>query len=197
MASAAGSVQEKRYVPGFPTPYTINGAWTYLVPLYDGAGFVKAVGFVSVENDQVLAVGDTPEDALRMYRQVLATGGNRVVGDGQVRRARADGLVRRIGVDVRQGNAYYYVWLDRADSLAFVATSALSPLLPLTQVGDAVAITYEDGGRGIVDMASFENTALPVRRSEAEARAGVVPTMPPVPSADTATGPQMGVSPAH
>ncbi|HEX8362026.1 MAG TPA: hypothetical protein VF613_18050, partial [Longimicrobium sp.] len=162
MASAQGSVQEKGYAAGFPTPYNVQGTWTYLVPLHDAAGFVKAVSFVSVQNDQLVGTGEDVRSAMRKYRQVLASRTGATADDRTVG-TQVSGTVARLGRDERGGDTYYYILLHRMPNVAFVGASTLSPELPFVQVGDSVTIRYEESGRGVADMSAFDHAGLDLR----------------------------------
>ncbi|MGG7060583.1 cell shape-determining protein, partial [Clostridium tertium] len=78
MRSAEGKVQEKNYEATFPVMYNILGKPTYVSSLKDKAGLVKMVSFVSVEDFSVLGLGETKEEALRNYREALASKGNNI-----------------------------------------------------------------------------------------------------------------------
>ncbi|MDU6249664.1 MAG: hypothetical protein E6612_12215, partial [Paeniclostridium sordellii] len=71
MVSATGKVQEKNYDATFPVMYNILGKPTYVMSLKDKAGLVKMVAFVSVEDFNIVGIGDTKEEALRSYREQL------------------------------------------------------------------------------------------------------------------------------
>jgi hypothetical protein len=166
MASAQGSVQEKGYMAGFPTPYNVQGTWSYLVPLHDDAGFVKAVSFVSVQNDQLVGTGEDVRGAMRKYRQVLANRSGATADDRTVG-TQVSGKVARLGRDERGGDTYYYLLLEGMPTVAFVGASTLSPELPFVQVGDSVTIRYEESGRGVADMSAFDHAGLQLRPDRA------------------------------
>jgi hypothetical protein len=172
MRSAEGTVQEKGYEAASPVPYNIGGTWTYFIPLKDQAGFPKAFAFVSVENDQILAVGDTPAQAIRAYRQRLLTSG-RATGDDVASGERLTGVITRIAADVRDGTTHYLVMVGGHEDRIFVGTSATAATLPLAAPGDSVEIQYLETDRGVVDMTAFSVAGQTLRRSATEQRSGV------------------------
>lgn len=169
MASAEGSVQEKGYRATFPVLYNVSGLPTYFMTLKDGEGLVKSMAFVSVENYQVVGVGETVAAALRSYRRSIASRGNEIAPDASVAYARATGRVLRISPDTRAGETYYYLLIEGQERHAFVGSAGVSVELPLTREGDVVTIQYEDGGSSVVDVMGFDNVGLEFQRSAAQA----------------------------
>lgn len=160
MRSAEGKVQEKNYEATFPVMYNIFGTPTYVSSLKDKAGLVKMVAFVSVEDFSILGLGETKEEALRNYREALASRGNNVQLENDTVTEQIQGKISRISQDVKSGNTFYYIMLENNNNIIFSSTSKVSNELPITQVGDDVKITYQKGEKGIVDLIEFENLTL-------------------------------------
>lgn len=160
MRSAEGKVQEKNYEATFPVMYNIFGTPTYVSSLKDKAGLVKMVAFVSVEDFSILGLGETKEEALRNYREALASRGNNVQLENDTVTDQIQGKISRISQDVKSGNTFYYIMLENNNNIIFSSTSKVSNELPITQVGDDVKITYQKGEKGIVDLIEFENLTL-------------------------------------
>ncbi|MCJ0169335.1 hypothetical protein [Clostridioides difficile] len=157
MKSAEGNVQEKNYEATFPVMYNILGQPTYVSSLKDKAGLVKRVAFVSVEDYNVLGIGEDKNEALRNYKDALESKGNDLKLDNDLKDEVVEGTVTRISPDVRGGNTNYYVTLDSNKDIIFRATSKVSSELPLTQVGDKVKISYSKEESGVIEMSEFDN----------------------------------------
>ncbi len=163
MKSAEGNVQEKNYEATYPIMYNILGNPTYVSSLKDKAGLVKRVAFISVEDYNVLGIGENKNEALRNYKEALESKGNDLVIDNSadgIKDNNVEGTVTRISPDVRSGNTSYFITIDSKTDVIFKETSKLSNQLPLTQVGDKVSISYEKAEDGIADMTKFDNHSL-------------------------------------
>lgn len=160
MGSAEGKVQEKNYQATFPVMYNILGTPTYVSSLKDKAGLVKSVAFISVEDFSILGIGETKEDALRNYREALTSKGNNVTIENDTTRQEIEGVITRISPDVKNGNTFYYMTVDTAQSIIFTSKSNVAHEMPLTVVGDKVKISYEKGQKGFVDIIEFNNLTI-------------------------------------
>lgn len=163
MKSAEGNVQEKNYEATYPIMYNILGNPTYVSSLKDKAGLVKRVAFISVEDYNVLGIGENKNEALRNYKEALESKGNDLVIDNSadgIKDNNVEGTVTRISPDVRSGNTSYFITIDSKTDVIFKETSKLSNQLPLTQVGDKVSISYEKAEDGIADMTRFDNHSI-------------------------------------
>ena len=160
MSSAEGKVQEKNYQATFPVMYNILGTPTYVSALKDKAGLVKMVAFISVEDFAVLGLGETKDEALMNYREVLSSEGNNISIENDTTKISIEGSVTRISPDVKNGNTNYYLTLDTNNNIIFVSTSKVSTELPLTLVGDKVKIDYQEGKAGVVDIIEFDNLSI-------------------------------------
>ena len=157
MPSAEGKVQEKNYQATFPVMYNILGKPTYVMSLKDKAGLVKMVSFVSVEDYSVLGLGENKEEALRNYREALASKGNSIKLENDETQQTIEGTITRINQDVQSGKTFYYLTIDTDTSRIFNAMSKVSSELPLTQVGDKVKLSYQKEAKGLVDINEFDN----------------------------------------
>lgn len=163
MKSAEGNVQEKNYEATYPIMYNILGNPTYVSSLKDKAGLVKRVAFISVEDYNVLGIGENKNEALRNYKEALESKGNDLVIDNSadgIKDNNVEGTVTRISPDVRSGNTSYFITIDSKTDVIFKETSKLSNQLPLTQVGDKVSISFEKAEDGIADMTRFDNHSI-------------------------------------
>ncbi len=164
MHSAEGKVQEKGYRATHPITYNIDGVPTYIMSLKDKAGLIKQVAMVSIENYSLVATGETPKDALKEYRSLLRNSGNTNINLAQQINLRTiTGKIKRFTNEVRQGNTFYNLLIDSADSLIFTGTSNLNTELAISQVGDSVKVSYHPTNDPEIEMTQFDNLLLRVK----------------------------------
>ncbi len=152
--SAEGQVQEKSYRAGYPILYNIGGVPTYIAPLKDKEGLLKAVSFISVENYNLVGVGADIESGLRAYQQVLASKGNQFVPSQENRAFKLQGKISRVSQVVKGGESYFYVMIE-GDNRIFVGTSNTSPKIPLMKEGDLVTLTAKDTRENTLSISEF------------------------------------------
>jgi hypothetical protein len=167
MASAEGMVQNMGYKATFPILYNLAGVPTYVMTLKDNEGLVKMIAMVSVENYSIVGVGKDLKTTLRNYKASLKSKGNVVVMESNVDLKNLTSIVTRLGVDIKDGNSYYYLQLQGVRNKIFVTNSSLSDTLPITIVGDRVKISYEDDtDNGVVDLLSFKNLEISLEKTQ-------------------------------
>lgn len=154
MDSAEGKVQEKKYQATFPILINVADQPTYFVSLKDDAGLVKQFAFVSVENYQVVGVGDTLQTAQESYIRQLKSIGKETEGVQNEQ----SGAVTEITSAVKDGNTNYYFRLDTGEEI-YVASVQLSDQLPLLKVGDKVKISFTPDAKGMNQVSSFERVS--------------------------------------
>ncbi|CEQ20343.1 cell shape-determining protein [[Clostridium] sordellii] len=160
MVSATGKVQEKNYDATFPVMYNILGKPTYVMSLKDKAGLVKMVAFVSVEDFNIVGIGDTKEEGLRSYREQLKSKGNNVQVENDNTKVVKTGTVKRISSDVIDGNTSYYFTLEGINDSIFIVSSKVSHEVPLTKEGDSIKISYDKEHKGNIDILEFDNISM-------------------------------------
>ena len=160
MVSATGKVQEKNYEATFPVMYNILGKSTYVMSLKDKAGLVKMVAFVSVEDFNIVGIGDTTEEAYRNYKEQLKSKGNNIEVENETNKESKTGIIQRINSDVVDGNTSYYFTVDTLKNSILVVSSKVSNEVPLTKEGDSVKFGYEKGQSGSIDVTDFDNLSM-------------------------------------
>lgn len=153
--SAEGQVQEKSYRAGYPILYNIGGVPTYIAPLKDKEGLLKAVSFISVENYNLVGVGADIESGLRTYQQVLASKGNQFIPSQENKTLKLQGKISRVSQVVKGGDSYFYFMLE-GDNRIFVGSVSTSPKVPLAKVGDIVAVTANDTRENTLSISEFK-----------------------------------------
>ena len=120
-----------------------NGIPTYFMPLKDSAGLIKQYAFVSVTNYSSVGVGETVQDALRDYSNVLSQSGSSSIGSATGELVSAEGNVLRISSHVEEGITVYSILLDSDQNRIFTASASLSAELPITAAGDRVRVALD------------------------------------------------------
>lgn len=138
MSSAEGKVQNLKYTATFPILINAGGQPTYFLSLKDSAGLVKKYAFVSVENYQIVSVGDSVAEAEKEYYKLLSDNG-KVKVDFESKSLTAK--VTAIQEAVVNGNSNYYFQLE-GQKKTFIAPISLNSGLPLLKNGDTVTIEY-------------------------------------------------------
>ena len=157
MSTAEGKVQEKNYQATFPVMYNILGKPTYVLGLKDKAGLVKMIGFVSVEDYNIIGMGESKQEAYKNYKEALESEGNDITINQNEDLENIQGTVSRINQDVKGGNTTYYIMLKENNKLIFTATSKISAEIPLTEIGDKVDIYYDKTNSNIISISEFDN----------------------------------------
>lgn len=160
MESAEGKVQNFKYSATFPILVNLNGIGTYFMTLKDGAGLVKQFAFVSVKDFSLVGVGESIKAARDNYQMTLASSQAGVLSAGSAERISLSGTVSRIGSDIKEARAYYYLSLAEKPGLVFIATSDLSSFLPVTSPGDRVRVQYLDTRDKEVNLVALVNESL-------------------------------------
>lgn len=140
MSSAEGKVQNLQYRATFPILVNVGGKPTYFLSLKDGAGLVKQYAFVSVENYQIVGVGDSVAKAEKQYYELLEENGQ--LGEAGVS-AQISGMISDISSAVIEGYTQYYFRIDNSN-IIYVAPISVSDELPLLKVGMNVTVEYFD-----------------------------------------------------
>lgn len=153
--SAEGQVQEKGYRSGYPILYNIAGVPTYIAPMKDKEGLLKAVAFISVENYNLVGVGADIEGGLRIYQQVLASKGNQFIPTQELKPIKLQGKLSRVSQVVKGGESYFYFMIE-GDSRIFIGNSNTSPKVPLAKVGDIVDLTANDTKESTLSITDFK-----------------------------------------
>lgn len=140
MSSAEGKVTDLKYTATFPILINAGGQPTYFMSLKDSAGLVKKYAFVSVENYQIVSVGDSVADAEKEYYQLLEDNGK---VDVDYESQKVTSQITSVEEVVVSGNSHYYFQIKDSDQI-FIAPISLHDGLPFLKVGDVVTIEYVD-----------------------------------------------------
>ncbi len=165
-SSAMGKVQEKGYIASFPITYNINGIPTYVMSLKDNGELIKMIAMVSVEDYTIVGAGNNMKETIRSYKNAINSKGNAISPSSIMQSFFIKDIVSRISSDIRNGNTFYYVLLEKYENKIFIGSSLISNELPITKKGDSVAIKYDDGANELVDIITFKNLNFNLQKSE-------------------------------
>ena len=160
MQSAEGKLQNFKYQATFPILVNINGLATYFMPLKDSAGLVKQFAFVSVKDFSIVGVGESVKTARDNYQMTLASSRIGTLAAGSPERINFTGTVSRIGADIKESRAYYYLGLSEKPGMVFIATTDLCSFLPVTNPGDKVSVSYLGFEEKEVNLVALKNISL-------------------------------------
>ncbi len=153
MSSAEGQVQQFEYQASFPILLDIYGKPTYFMTLKDKQGLIKQYAFVSVENYNVVGIGDTISKAQSDYYTKLKEN-NSIDKDAQETND-ASGVIDRINyVD---GN--YFIKLEGSPEI-YITDKDISNDIVLTESGDSVKLSYIDYNDNYKELTSFNNSTI-------------------------------------
>lgn len=140
MSSAEGQVQNLKYKATFPILINAGGQPTYFLSLKDSANLVKKYAFVSVENYQIVATGDSVAQAEQAYYALLESNGKKAETD-DYKTNKLTGTITAINEAVVKGNSTYYFTIEGSETI-FIGDISLSDRFPLAKVGDNVTIEF-------------------------------------------------------
>lgn len=150
MESAKGQVQQMEYEASFPLLVNIADQPTYIMTLKDNAGLVKMYAMVDVQRYQNVAVGNTLNQTLTNYTDMLNDTG--IEADAEdvegavvsVSAQQVSGTIEKMTTVVKGGNTHYIVQLDgNATKYDFDVTAAIDIID--YAVGDHIDFIVVDG----------------------------------------------------
>ena len=139
MSSAEGQVQNLKYVATFPLLLNISGEPTYFIALKDGAGLVKKYAMVNIQKYQIVAIGDTVNECVKSYENLMKDSGVNITESGE--KLSAEGKITLLKDIVVDGNTYIYIMLEGDDGLYSVKAGDHVDILR-KNVGDNIKIEY-------------------------------------------------------
>lgn len=151
--SAEGKVQQYNYLASSPILLDVFKTPSYFTPLKDKDGLVKQYAFISVENYNIVGIGDTVASAKNDYYDQLST--NNKLDTEVIDSKKTKGKIERINFN----NGKYYLKLNDSQ-LLFIIDPKLSTLLPLSLKDDNVTIEYIETLSEYQNAVTFENNDL-------------------------------------
>ncbi len=146
MNAAAGQVQNMGYTASFPSLVNISGEATYIMVLKDKNGYVKQFAMVNVENVNIVAIGDTQNEVIANYRELLYKNGVIVTPEEppapEVTTKTAVFFVDSIRDVVLGGETVIYI--TATDGLIYKCNVSDNETVMLIKTADKIFVEYVD-----------------------------------------------------
>ena len=171
MKSAHSFTSEKGYEAAEPLPIKVKGIPTYVLPMKDQEGLIKAYTLLNIEHYTIGAAGNTLKEAEKEYMKALnQNSSTEVIGSKDTYLYSVKGNVERISSVVEGGSTYFYMIIEGEAEKIFMASYDVSDELAVTREGDEVEISYIDDQNGTIDIAEFDNIKFSILKSDDQIR---------------------------
>ena len=87
---------EKKWSGEMPVLYNFYGEASWLTPVLDSNGFLQNYFIVSAANPEISVYGNTPNEALKLYKTAIQRGGSTVDGSSSAEEKAVSGTVVRV-----------------------------------------------------------------------------------------------------
>lgn len=135
---------EKKWDGEMPILYNFYGEASWLTPVLDANGFLQNYFIVSAANPEISVYGNTPNEALKLYKTALQRGGGTVDGTSKAEEKQVNGKVVRVYKEKADNTTIVYFLLDNNQS--YILSSENAPKAIYLQPDDEVKVTYLDTG---------------------------------------------------
>ncbi|WP_449536430.1 hypothetical protein [Ferdinandcohnia sp. Marseille-Q9671] len=135
---------EKKWDGEMPILYNFYGEASWLTPVLDANGFLQNYFIVSAANPEISVYGNTPNEALKLYKTALQRGGGTVDGTSEAEEKQVSGKVVRVYKEKAENATIIYFLLDNDKS--YMISSENAPKAIYLQENDTVNVTYLDTG---------------------------------------------------
>jgi len=139
---------EKKWDGEMPILYNFYGEASWLTPVLDANGFLQNYFIVSAANPEISVYGNTPNEALKLYKTALQRGGGTVDGTSEAVEKQVSGKVVRVYKEKGENATIVYFLLDNNKS--YMISSENSPKSIYLQADDTVNVTYLDTGEAFL-----------------------------------------------
>ncbi|GKU23489.1 cell shape-determining protein [Clostridium folliculivorans] len=166
--SAEGKVQNMGYTATSPILINIENVPTYFTTLKDKDGIVRMYGMISVQDYNIVGVGETTKQALSDYTKALTGKGSSSSLNSSGKVNHEQGTVLRIGQENIDKTTFYHIIVKEKPDVVFVVSSEASSELALTQPGDKIEIEYIDSDNSVINATAFDNLEFVQKKSATE-----------------------------
>lgn len=149
---------EKKWSGEMPVLYNFYGEASWLTPVLDSNGFLQNYFIVSAANPEISVYGNTPNEALKLYKTALQRGGSGVDGSSSAEEAKAAVTVVRVFKE-RVGD-FTLVSFLADDGRNFIVSSEAVPLSIYVQQGDKLVVTYLETGELFLPVKELTNVSV-------------------------------------
>ncbi|MCC3357151.1 hypothetical protein [Bacillus sp. REN16] len=144
---------EKKWDGEMPILYNFYGEASWLTPVLDANGFLQNYFIVSAANPEISVYGNTPNEALKLYKTALQRGGGKVDGTSKAEEKQISGKVVRVYKEKAENATIVYFLLDNNQS--YMISSENSPKAIYLQEDDTVNVTFLDTGEEFLPAKSI------------------------------------------
>jgi hypothetical protein len=161
MQSAEGKCQNMGYKASSPILINVQNTPTYFLTLKDKKGLVKMYAMISVQNYNIVGIGENLDTTMNNYIAALSdknqdsldtTG---VLKEGQ-------GTVERIGSVQTDKDVVFYIITKENPNTLIMAPKNISKELPLTKEGDKFSYKYVEMKNTDITLKEFDNLNLSI-----------------------------------
>lgn len=149
---------EKEWNGEMPILYNFYGEASWLSAVLDANGFLQNYFIVSAANQGISAFGTTPNEALRLYKTALSSGGSTVDGSSNAEEAQLASEVVRVYKE-RVGDFTIVTFLTTTGE-NFIVSSETAPFAIYLQEGDKVVLTYSKTGEDFQPVKALQIVGL-------------------------------------
>ncbi len=149
---------EKKWSGEMPVLYNFYNQASWLTPVLDSNGFLQNYFIVSAANPEISVYGNTPNEALKLYKTALQREGSSVEGSSQADEAQANVVVKRVYKEI--AGDFTNVFVLTEDDENFMISSEVLPLAIYIEEGDKLALTYLATGELFLPVKELENKSM-------------------------------------
>lgn len=135
---------EKKWQGEMPVLYNFYGEASWLTPVLDSNGFLQNYFIVSAANPEISVYGNTPNEALKLYKTAIQRGGSSVDGSSNAEEKSVEGTVVRVFKERVGDFTQVSFLLDNKEN--YIVSSEIAPLAVYMAEGDIVQVTYLNTG---------------------------------------------------
>lgn len=149
-----------------PVPYNIYGELSFVVPVVGrDKPLLQKIAIVKASNLNIV-MGDDKISALREYQRNFTADGNIAAATHQKLEKQISGKVIRKGFEMQGTTTTFFLLLDTNPSKLFSVDSNANPEILITQIGDAVKMSYIDTDEEIVHADIFDLSGVDLKKSK-------------------------------
>ncbi|MEK4243881.1 hypothetical protein MKZ20_00860 [Psychrobacillus sp. FSL K6-2684] len=135
---------EKKWSGEMPVLYNFYGEASWLTPVLDSNGFLQNYFIVSAANPEISVYGNTPNEALKLYKTAIQRGGSTVDGSSSAEEKSVSGTVVRVFKERVGDFTQVSFLLDNKTN--YIVSSEMAPFVVYMEVGDKVQVKYLETG---------------------------------------------------
>lgn len=162
MQSAEGKVQNMGYTASSPILINVQNTPTYFLTLKDKKGLVKMYAMISVQNYNIVGIGENLDTTMNNYIEALTSKNDGSLDTTGVFKE-GQGTIERIGsLQTDKDVVFYIITKENPDTL-IIAPKNISKELPLTKEGDKFSYKYIEMKNTDITLKEFDNLNIDIK----------------------------------